>query len=147
FKKRLGLTPEGVVTPELISRLFEYHKFYRMKMTREDLMKSLGRESQVPYSTFVAKVFDHYGDFRGKPLVGDKTPDYVRNLPTLHFVWAQAKFIHLIRDGRDVCLSAINWKRKVGRLKSLFSTWEQQPVVTAALWWEWHVRQGREAGR
>src|SRR5262249_34726760 len=101
----------------------------------------------VAYSTFVAGIFDHYGDFRGKPLVGDKTPDYIRNLPTLHSLWPQAKFVHLIRDGRDVCLSAVNWKRKVGRLKSLFSTWDQQPVLTAALWWEWHVRQGREAGR
>jgi hypothetical protein len=31
FEKRIGLTPEGMVTPELISRLFAYYKFYRMK--------------------------------------------------------------------------------------------------------------------
>ena len=37
FKKRLGLTPEGWVTPELISRLLEYHKFYRMRIGRDEL--------------------------------------------------------------------------------------------------------------
>src|SRR5262249_49351538 len=54
--------------------------------------------------------------------------------------------IHLIRDGRDVALSATNWKRKAGRLASLFRTWGEDPVTTAGFWWEWHGRHGREAG-
>jgi hypothetical protein len=145
FKKRIGLTPEGLAIPDLIPRLFEFYKFYRMKMGREELEKLL--EGPVPYSRFVTGVFDHYGEYRGKPLVGDKTPDYVRNLATLHSLWPTTKIVHLIRDGRDVCLSAVNWKRKAGRLASLFSSWEQHPVTTAALWWEWHVRQGQESGR
>jgi hypothetical protein len=105
------------------------------------------REGSSPYATFVAGIFDHYGEYWHKPLVGDKTPDYVRNLPTLHSLWPQGKIVHLIRDGRDVSLSAINWKRKTDRLKSLFTTWEKHPVTTAALWWEWHVRKGLEDGR
>ena len=80
-------------------------------------------------------------------MAGDKTPDYVRYLPLLHELWPKAKFVHLIRDGRDVCLSAIAWKRKVDKLASLFTTWEDDPVMTASLWWEWHVRQGRRHGR
>ena len=35
----------------------------------------------------------------------------MRNLPTLHRLWPTARFVHLIRDGRDVFLSMINWKR------------------------------------
>jgi hypothetical protein len=147
FKKRVGLTPEGCATPELISRLFEYYKFYRMKLGREELESLCPSGSAVAYADFVAAVFDRHGETRGKPLVGDKTPDYVRNLPTLHSLWPRAKFVHLIRDGRDVCLSAINWKRKAAKLARLFRTWWEDPVVTAALWWEWHVRQGREGGR
>jgi hypothetical protein len=53
--------------------------------------------------------------------------------------------VHLIRDGRDVALSVLDWKKKestAGR----FPTWEEDPVTTTALWWEWHVRLGREAG-
>jgi hypothetical protein len=80
-------------------------------------------------------------------LVGDKTPDYARNLPTLHALFPEAKFIHLIRDGRDVQLSAVNWKRKAARFTSLFPSWGKEPVATAAAWWEWHVRQARESGR
>jgi hypothetical protein len=56
----------------------------------------------------------------------------------------------LIRDGRDVCLSILNWERaqswKTGEGAARFRTWTPDPVGTAALWWEWHVRLAREAG-
>jgi hypothetical protein len=146
FKKRLGLTSEGMVTPELLTRLFAYYKFYRMKTDRAELTQLLGSGQAVSYARFVTGIFDRYGEFRGKPLVGDKTPDYARNLPTLHELWPRAKFVHLIRDGRDVCLSAVQWQRKAARLASLFSTWEEAPLATAAAWWAWHVRQAREEG-
>jgi hypothetical protein len=118
-----------------------------MKAAKADLTKLIEGQRSVSYADFVTGIFDHYGEYVHKPLVGDKTPYYVRNLPTLHALWPQAKIIHLIRDERDACLSAINWKRKTDRLKSQFTTWEKHPVTTAALWWEWHVRKGLEDGR
>ncbi len=147
FKKRMGLTPEGLITPELISRLFEYYKFYRMKIGRIELEGLIYSGKPVTYASFVSSLFDLYSEIRGKPLAGDKTPDYARNLPTLHALWPKAKFIHLIRDGRDVCFSAINWKRKAPRFANLFSSWSAEPVATAAAWWQWHVRLARQSGR
>lgn len=90
----------------------------------------------------MAVLFDLYGRRCGKRLVGDKTPRYVRSLPTLSRLWPSAKIVHLIRDGRDVCLSVLDWRKGAPR----FSSWEEDPVSTTALWWEWHVRLGREAG-
>src|SRR5262249_7135193 len=147
FQRRIGLTPEGSATPDLIPRLFAYYKFYRMKTSGQELTKLLGGPGRASYANFVTGIFTLFGEFRGKPLVGDKTPDYVRNLPRLHRLWPGAKFIPLIRDGRDVCLSAIQWKRKAARLVRLFPTWGEEPVATAAAWWAWHVRRGREDGR
>jgi hypothetical protein len=146
YKKRIGLTPDGRVTPGLNSQLLTYYKFYRMKAAQADLNRLVEPQGPTSYADFVARLFDHYGEYWHKPLVGDKTPDYVRNLPTLHSLWPQSKIIHVIRDGRDVCLSAISWKRKINRLTSQFTTWEKHPVTTAALWWDWHVRKGREDG-
>jgi hypothetical protein len=78
-------------------------------------------------------------------LVGDKTPSYVRSIPTLHALWPEARFVHLIRDGRDVYLSTINWDRAF-KITRRFAAWSQDPVTTAAFWWEWNVRLGRESG-
>jgi hypothetical protein len=84
---------------------------------------------------------------RRKPLVGDKTPNYVRQILILHSLWPHARFVHLIRDGRDVCLSLLGWKRKATRMAELFPTWAEDPVTTAALCWERDVRRGRDRGR
>lgn len=44
---------------------------------------------------------------------GDKTPDHVHIMPELLTLFPGAKFIHMIRDGRDVAISYIeaDWER------------------------------------
>jgi hypothetical protein len=69
----------------------------------------------------------------------------VRNVRVLHTLWPNARFIHIIRDGRDVCLSVMTWS-KADRATGFFRTWAEDPVSTAALWWMCNVRHGREEG-
>src|SRR5688572_28498775 len=116
-----------------------------MKVGREELERLINSDVPVSYSSYVSAIFDLYGQREGKSLVGDKIPNYVLNIPTLHALWPQAKFVHIIRDGRDVCLSMVNWQTAhvaAGRL----ATWTEDPVLSAALWWKQRVRLGREAG-
>jgi hypothetical protein len=49
----------------------------------------------------------------GKQRFGDKTPLYVQIVPQLATIYPGTKFIHLIRDGRDVAMSCIDldWTR------------------------------------
>jgi hypothetical protein len=136
---------DGLVGPELVSRLFENRRFQRLDLRRREVERLLETDSPVSYARFVSGIFDLYGRRQGKPFVGDKSPGYVREMGALHALWPNAKFVHLIRDGRDVWLSVAAWKkaeRSVGR----FATWAQDPVATTALWWERSVRLGREAG-
>jgi hypothetical protein len=145
FEKRQGVRPDGLVTPELLSWLLSDEKFTRMGIGKDELERLVAGEEPVSYSTFVTGVFDLYGKGQGKRLVGDKVPGYVRRIPTLHALWPKAKLVHLIRDGRDVSLSAINWSRAY-KLARRYSTWTEDPTTTAAVWWEWQVRLGREDG-
>ncbi len=46
-----------------------------------------------------------YADKHRKKIVGDKTPYYILNMTDIQFLLPEARFIHLIRDGRDVALS------------------------------------------
>jgi len=41
----------------------------------------------------------------GKTRFGDKTPDYLYSMPLIQEALPEARFIHIIRDGRDVALS------------------------------------------
>ncbi|HEY6776069.1 MAG TPA: sulfotransferase [Thermoleophilaceae bacterium] len=143
YEKRVGLTPHGEVTPTLVSELARYPRYTRLGLGRDVLQRLLTADRPVSYDRFVSGIFDLYGEAVGKRIVGDKTPRYVRSLPTLHALWPEARFVHIIRDGRDVCLSVLNWgKGPTGR----FSAWAEDPVSVVALWWRWHVLLGRQDG-
>jgi hypothetical protein len=46
-----------------------------------------------------------YAESQGKPRWGDKTPVYVTKMREIAATLPEARFVHLIRDGRDVALS------------------------------------------
>ena len=148
YEHRVGLTPEGRLTPEFVDKLPKKGGFGRytpLPIGRNELRVFAAGRPAPTYAEFVSLLFDRYGEARGKPLVGNKTVDHALNVATLHEIFPGAKFVHLIRDGRDVATSAVAWRRSE-RLAEEFSTWSEDPISTAALWWEWHVRRAREAG-
>jgi hypothetical protein len=52
-------------------------------------------------------VYDSILQNSGKSRLGDKTPPYIAIVPQLAALYPEARFIHLIRDGRDVAISYI----------------------------------------
>lgn len=144
YEKRIGVTDAGTVTGELVSHLVAYHRFGRFGVSEQAVEQLAGGDDPVSYAAFVSGFYDLVGEARGKRLVGDKTGQYARSLPTLHALWPAARFVHLIRDGRDVALSVLNWKEKPGA--SRLPTWDDDRVMTTALWWSRNVALAREAG-
>ena len=53
----------------------------------------------------IAAVFETYAATRGKARWGDKTPLYMQHLRMLERLFPEARFVHLVRDGRDAALS------------------------------------------
>ena len=144
WQRGIGITPEGMVTGDLLDMLLADRRFARLDLPFDEVVALIEGGAPRHYARFVSELFDLHGRLKGKRLVGEKTPGYVRHIPTLHQLWSDAKVVHMIRDGRDVALSLLEWskaERNVGR----FPTWEEDPVTTAALYWEWSVRLGRDA--
>ena len=78
-----------------------------------------------------------YTERQGKPRWGDKTPIYVKNMLRIESVLPEARFIHVIRDGRDVALS--RWKRTLGDK-------EPAPASQVAEGWERRIRRAQRQG-
>lgn len=53
----------------------------------------------------VSAVYEAYAARHGKEHWGDKTPMYMQHLPLLERLFPEARFVHLIRDGRDAAVS------------------------------------------
>lgn len=56
----------------------------------------------------IRSLYRLYSDARGKLRYGDKTPSYLEHLPELGELLPEARFVHLVRDGRDVALSMLD---------------------------------------
>lgn len=137
-----GADPE--LTPDLVEQVRAYKRFYRLDLP-DAAVEEAARESRT-YSELVSALYSEYGRLRNKPLAGEKTPDYVRYLPRLHALFPWVRSIHIIRDGRDVALSTLEWaeeEKGPGR----FGLWREEPVAVCALWWLRQVDTGRRDAR
>jgi Sulfotransferase family len=70
------------------------------------------------------------------------TPEHLLYLEDIRRTIPEARIIHIIRDGRDVALSL----EKQGWIRPLPGD-SHRSLGIAALYWEWIVRRGRQAGR
>jgi hypothetical protein len=131
------------LTADLAAAVVDYRRFHRLGVGAEAAMAAA--EDTTTYRGFVSALYRHFALGHGKPLGGEKTPDYVRRIPLLASLFPWARFVHLIRDGRDVALSVLEWagpQKGPGKLE----LWETEPVATSALWWRRQVKSGL-AGR
>jgi len=56
----------------------------------------------------ISAIFATYAAEQGKQRWGDKTPLYMQHLPVLERLFPDARYVHLIRDGRDAALSFLS---------------------------------------
>lgn len=78
-------------------------------------------------------VFNDYAVGKGKTRWADKS-DYLDRMHIIHKIFPDAKFIHIIRDGRDVANSVLKLP------------WGPQDLIAAAEWWHQYIRLGRAMG-
>jgi Sulfotransferase family len=103
-------------------------------MPPKELATAMRREDGVDFAEAMRKVYRGYAGMFGKSRYGDKTPAYVQHIRVLGEIFPEARFVHLIRDGRNVAMSLTEVK------------WGPPDVVEGALQWRERVVRGRRAG-
>jgi hypothetical protein len=93
------------------------------------------RQAPGSYPTLVDAIFSAHAASRGKVRWGDKTPGYVEEMEVLWRLFPGCRFIHLVRDGRDVA----NSLRKL--------SWGSRNLVKLAEDWRWKVTLGHKMGK
>jgi hypothetical protein len=91
----------------------------------------------------IAAVYARYAALQGKPRWGDKTPMYMQHLPLLARLFPEARFVHLIRDGRDAALSFLGVPPGI----MTRTWWQPRSAVDFACQWRTEVEAAQRLGR
>jgi Sulfotransferase family len=130
-----------------LSDLERFHSFYNEIVKQTHFRYRQERDSIVSANDWYAacRTFDAAGvfealirlevgaSFDGDRIWGDKSPSYINDLPLLGMLYPTARFVHIVRDVRDYCLS-------------IHKAWGKD-MLRAAQRWADDIEAARRAGR
>jgi sulfotransferase family protein len=120
--------PDPVRRDALTAALLRTTHFRHWKVAESSVWDRVRSLEAPTFANVIEAAFLANADEHDATRWGDKTPSYVGWIPLLHELWPDARFVHLIRDGRDVALSYLSllwgpdtvwaaarkWRRDVG---------------------------------
>ncbi|MDQ4023899.1 MAG: sulfotransferase [Actinomycetota bacterium] len=120
---------------ELLAKLAAHPRFQAWDLPIEMVEHELHGAEETGYAAAIEAAYRAYARVNGKARWGDKTPRYVEHIPLLARLWPESRFVHLVRDGRNVALSYAD------------VPFGPKTVAKAAELWASRVRMGIESGR
>jgi len=138
-----GAQSDVPLTDDLVDRARTFPNFDRLGLGNVEVYKAGGMSET--YSEFVTNLYNIFAKKNEKELVAIKAPIYCRNIRLLHDLFPWARYIHVVRDGRDVAMSVIE---RATRLKEAIAATnvETVPIGASALWWKTMVETARRDG-
>ena len=112
FHKLVKRSERTRISPELLADTIITHKRWGdFHLDADELRARFNEIEPFNLSDALRAFYGLYAEKHGKTRWGDKTPGYLRYMRRIEWVLPEARFIHLIRDGRDVALSVLpmNW--------------------------------------
>jgi hypothetical protein len=131
---------EGGAGPEQAHTLMTTHRRWGdLGLDDAALLERL-RAAPQPLSAgdAVRAVFELYTERRGKQRWGDKTPAYLTSIGEISRALPEARFVHIVRDGRDVALSVLAMPEADRPMRS------PQTVAEVAARWRKRIERARE---
>jgi len=113
----------------------QHERWPDLEIPNQQLKNIIDELEEPRLRTILEKIYQILAEREGKKRWGDKTPEYIKEINRLHILFPDAKFVHVIRDGRDVCISLLS-KR-----------WRGTMVPNIARYWSEYVGSGVKAGR
>lgn len=92
---------------EAIRIVLEHERFGEYPVAEEEFRSRVAQLDRPTTARLYAELLRILAEREGAPLFGDKTPGYSHCALELARAFPQAKFIHIVRDARDVSLSLV----------------------------------------
>ena len=129
--KMLALSTNPNPLGEVIAEIRGSERWLDFGLSSTDLERAIRGVSPGTLSNAVRAFYKLYASKFAKPRWGDKTPGYLLHMNAIQTILPESRFIHIIRDGRDVALS-------------ILPLWfGPNTVKDAALWWQERIAAAR----
>lgn len=92
----------GVFLNNLVHYLETSPQFKLWNYDDTPFISELRRLKEISLKDFLVMLYSSYCESFGKMVWGDKTPAFFRKIDIIHALFPDARFIHIVRDGRDV---------------------------------------------
>jgi hypothetical protein len=121
------LWPAGVGRRRLLAIITRAQSWPDFHLDAAALAEALGAVKPFTLADGLRAFYQLYAARFNKPLWGDKTPLYGRHAYAIARLLPEARFIHVIRDGRDVALSLRTmWFAPSRRVDALAGYWARE---------------------
>jgi sulfotransferase family protein len=122
---------DGETRAEVLELVTKHRRWPDFELDPADYATRLDAAGELDAATVVRAFYEAYAGAQGKPRWGEKTPQYLRMMGRIARTLPEARFIHIIRDGRDVALSLLSVE------------WGPASIAEAAEQWVDEIRTAR----
>jgi hypothetical protein len=143
-KRYLKKVISGAALKNLINYLALDPQLQSWGYNYSDYFSRLSRRGGITVRELMADMHSLYSEGKGKIIWGDKSPSFFRKIDILFSLFPDARFIHIVRDGRDIFHSwrkldpskdnapivAIDWSYKLFKVERSFRKIPPQQAMT-----------------
>ena len=138
---RYGSLEQASSRVKLLDEWLESRQARTTELTAADLRSDVVHHCRTG-GDILNLVMGKVAESQGVTRWAECTPLHLLYMDRIKSDLPEARFIHILRDGRDVALSM----SRVGWVNPLW--WDRGRELLVAAWeWEWRVKTGREIGR
>lgn len=131
-KKKMDIPVKGLDLENYLKYIERNTQFKLWGINPDQVFKLFRAKNECRVNELMTELYHLFAVQNNKKIWGDKTPSFFRMIPTLSVLFPNARFVHVVRDGRDLYLSwkkmdptksniavaAIEWSYKVGKASS-----------------------------
>jgi Sulfotransferase family len=117
---------------DLADLVIDHKRWGDFHLDADELRARIGAIDPPNAADAIRAFYLLYAEREGKARYGDKTPGYVQEMPRIQRVLPEARFVHIIRDGRDVSLSHLRMN------------WGPETYAESAKLWRNRIRKARK---
>lgn len=98
----------GGGTEGAIEAIVSHRRWPDFGLDESELRRRLNERAPAGAGDVLRAFYGLYAETQGKARWGDKSTNYVRHMRRIRRALPETRFVHLIRDGRDVALSLVD---------------------------------------